>query len=190
MEKQLYCFTPDFLIKEHQKKLEAIEVILKRGCSIIQLREKGMGTGELLDFGMAVKKLAQKYNAFFIVNDSIEIAQKLDADGVHLGQKDDSVIKARAVLKDKIIGLSVTTYDDFIKSKTYDLDYIGVGPIFPTKTKNVKQYVSLKLLKRMVKEKTVPIAVIGGIDFQKMEELKRYDISLFCMISYLYKNLN
>lgn len=184
---RLYCLTPDFLIKDKEKKLEAIENVLYNGCPIIQLREKDMPNDELFEFGKEVKSLARKYHSFFIVNDSIELAKKLNADGVHLGQSDDPVIEARKILKNKIIGLSITTYEEFLNSKDYDIDYIGVGPIFPTKTKKVEQYVSMDLLKKIIKEKNVPIAVIGGIDFDNMEELLKYDIDMFCMISALYK---
>ena len=185
---QIYCFTPDFLIQDKKKKLTAIEKILNKGYSIIQLREKNMGKEELIDFGYKVKELAKKYNTFLIVNDSVELALKLDADGVHLGQTDFSVLEARKKMKDKLVGLSITTYEEFLESKNYDLDYIGVGPIFPTKTKKVDRYASIELLERITRETSLPVAVIGGIDLNNMKKLSKYNIQMYCMISAMYNN--
>ena len=146
--------------------LEFIELCLKAGVTCVQLREKSLLHEDLLDFGNSLKSLLDLYKVPLIVNDDIDLCIKLSAFGVHLGQADTEVTKARSALgQDKIIGLSVNTIQQIQKSLTLPIDYIGVGAIFPTHNKpDVETIWGLSGLRQASLLSSHPIVAIGGID--------------------------
>jgi thiamine-phosphate pyrophosphorylase len=146
--------------------LNFIEVCIKAGITCVQLREKSLPKKDLLDFGNSLKCLLDLYNVPLIVNDDIDLCIKLSAFGVHLGQSDTDVTKARSALgTDKIIGLSVNTIEQIQNSLTLPIDYIGVGAIFPTHNKpDVETIWGLNGLKDAYLISSHPIVAIGGID--------------------------
>ncbi len=146
--------------------LEFIEVCLKEGITCVQLREKSSPCEDLLDFGSSLKHLLDLYNVPLIVNDDIDLCIKLSAFGVHLGQSDTEVTKARSALgADRIIGLSVNTIKQIQNSLTFPIDYIGVGAIFPTYNKpDVKTIWGLSGLRQASLVSSHSIVAIGGID--------------------------
>ncbi|PPE05359.1 thiamine phosphate synthase [Holospora curviuscula] len=146
--------------------LEFIEACLKGGVTCVQLREKSLLHEDLLYFGSALKRLMDVYNVPLIVNDDIDLCIKLRAFGVHLGQADTEITKARSVLgSDKIIGLSVNTMVHIQNSLTLPIDYIGVGAIFPTNNKpNIETIWGLDGLNHAFLVSSRPIVAIGGID--------------------------
>ena len=146
--------------------LEFIEVCLKAGITCVQLREKSLPGEDLLDFGSSLKRLLDLYNVPLIVNDDIDLCIKLKACGVHLGQSDTEVTKARSALgTDKIIGLSVNTIEQIQSSLTLAIDYIGVGAIFPTNNKpDVETIWGLGGLNQASLVSSRTIVAIGGID--------------------------
>lgn len=146
--------------------LEFIEVCLKAGITCVQLREKSLPVEDLLDFGSSLKRLLDLYNVPLMVNDDIDLCIKLSAFGVHLGQSDTEVTKARSALgTDKIIGLSVNTIEQIQNSLTLPIDYIGVGAIFPTHNKpDVETIWGLRDLSQASLVSSHPIVAIGGID--------------------------
>ncbi|AFJ42904.1 thiamine phosphate synthase [Francisella orientalis] len=146
--------------------LECIEVCLKAGITCVQLREKSLPGEDLLDFGSSLKRLLDLYNVPLIVNDNVDLCIKLSAFGVHLGQSDTTIEKARSILgADKIIGLSVNTIEQIQNSRTLPIDYIGVGAIFPTNNKpDVETIWGLSGLRQASLIPSHPIIAIGGID--------------------------
>lgn len=146
--------------------LSFIETCIKNGVDAVQLREKNMSQAELLTFGRAVKKRLKPYNVSLIVNDNIKLCLALDADGIHLGQKDESAKRARKILgPDKLIGLSVETLEHIQKANSLLINYIGVGTIYATENKkNVATTWGIDGLKKAQENSIHPVIAIGGIN--------------------------
>ena len=177
----------------NNKKLEqVVEEALRGGITSFQFREKG--DGALVGFqkeelAREIQKLCKLYQVPFIINDYIEHAIKLDAEGVHVGQGDGDVEKIRRLLPDKIIGLSVGNEEELRESKIEFVDYIGVGPVHSTISKNdaggAIGYKGLKKMRKLAPE--IPIVAIGGI---KKEDIKNIavigveGVSIISAISY------
>ncbi len=149
-----------------ERYLNFIAKCAKGGITSVQLREKTLTPKELEHFSFKLKNLLDIYQIPLIVNDNIELSAKLNANGVHLGQSDTSITKARAILgPNKIIGLSVNTIEQVQNSNNQPVDYIGVGTIFPTNNKNDVQTIwGLDNLKQASLIASHPIVAIGGID--------------------------
>ncbi|CAM0117806.1 thiamine phosphate synthase [Rhabdochlamydiaceae symbiont of Dictyostelium giganteum] len=146
--------------------LELIESYVKSGVTSVQLREKSLSKEELLSFGTSLKNLLDLYHIPLIINDHIDLCLKLNASGVHLGQSDEEILRARAILgPDKIIGLSVNTVVQVKEANLLPLSYIGVGAIFPTISKlNVETIWGLKGLREVAAIALHPIVALGGIN--------------------------
>lgn len=151
--------------------LDFIQVCLSHGVDAVQLREKNLTPNELLTFGKALKQLLSIYRIPLIVNDNIKLCLALNADGVHLGQQDESCLRARKILgPDKLIGLSVDTLAQVEKANHYPINYIGVGAIFPTQNKNnVTTTWGIDGLKSVHACTKHPIIAIGGIQEENIK---------------------
>lgn len=155
--------------------LNRLESAIKGGVSIIQLREKTLSMREFYELALKVKKLTKTYKIPLIINDRLDIALALDADGVHLGQEDLDVSIARKLLgKEKIIGLSLKKLEqlDFIKGA----NYLGCGAIKPTPTKD-SEVLSLEILRQIIVLSNLPVVAIGGIDESVVSELRGINLS-------------
>jgi len=152
---------------------ESVEQAIKGGVTVVQLREKDISTLEFLKLARRVKQITQQNNVPLIINDRIDIALAIGADGVHLGQSDMPCRIARLLLgKNKIIGVSATTLEEAIQAQKDGANYIGVGAIFPTSTKSDAKYVSTEELRRIREAVgTLPIVAIGGINENNIPEL-------------------
>ena len=115
--------------------LKVADSALRGGADIIQLRDKSSDDRSLLQYAKALEGLTKRYNRFLIINDRVDIARLIGADGVHLGQEDVPVEEARKILKRKIIGISTHSVEQAKKAERKGADYIGIGPIYRTKTK-------------------------------------------------------
>ena len=146
--------------------LEFIEACLKAGITCVQLREKTLHGEELFHFGCSLKHLLNFYHVPLIVNDDVNLCLALNAFGLHLGQSDTHVSKARMALgAEKIIGLSVNSIEHIQNSRTLPIDYIGVGAIFPTHNKpNIETLWGLDGLAHVSTFSPYPLIAIGGID--------------------------
>lgn len=152
-----------------KEPLETLEKALQTGISCFQFREKGEGclTGAAYEaFAFACQKLCKAYNVPFIVNDDIELALKMDADGIHVGQDDVIITEFRTLAKDKIVGVSVHNEQELAQAVRNGADYVGIGPIYPTKSKHdAKPPAGLDFLRTASKQYPhFPIVGIGGID--------------------------
>jgi len=145
---------------------------LEAGIDIIQFRIKNTPFEKALDTGKAIKNLLKGREALFIVNDDVGLALSLDSDGIHLGQSDTPPEKARAILgRKKIIGLSTHSVSQMKLAAKKDIDYISVGPVFPTPTKPDYEAVGLELVKIAANQIHIPFVAIGGIDESNIKEV-------------------
>ncbi len=170
--------------QDEEKFLKIIEDAIKGGVTIVQLREKTSGTLDFYNLAVRVKKITQKYNVPLIINDRIDIALAIDADGVHVGQSDIPAKIARSMIgEDKILGVSAATIKEAAKAQLDSTDYIGVGAVYPTNTKDDASAVSKKELKEIVESVNIPVVAIGGITQENVCELRDSGISGISVVS-------
>ncbi|KRQ87631.1 Thiamine-phosphate synthase [Caloramator mitchellensis] len=152
--------------------LECIEEALKGGVSILQLREKKISSLEFYDLALDAKKLTEKYDVPLIINDRVDIALAIDADGVHVGQEDLPVKVVRKIIGDaKILGVSVTNLEEAKRAIEDGADYLGVGAVFPTVTKKDANFTGIELLREIREKYSIPVVAIGGINEGNIEKL-------------------
>ncbi len=143
----------------------AVKALLRGGIRIVQLRDKEMSSRRYYETACELKKLCDKYNALFIVNDRVDIAMAAGADGVHLGQDDMPLAYARKILGPEfILGVSTSSIEQAMAAQENGADYIGFGPIFRTTTKDAGRSIGLQPLKDVRAKLKLPIAAIGGIN--------------------------
>ena len=169
-----------------------VEDALKGGITLFQFREKGEGAlegKEKVELAIKLQDLCKKYNVPFIINDDIELALEIDADGVHVGQDDLGVDEIRKLMPNKIIGLSIGNEEEFKQSKVEYVDYVGVGPVYVTQSKDdagsAIGYEGLELMRRLLPH--MPLVAIGGIQTQHIRDIMKTDvdgISIISAISY------
>lgn len=174
MNYDLYIIT-DQRISHGKSHLEVAEAALAGGATVIQFRDKEMKDSEAVVACREIYKLTKKKGVSFIVNDRVEVAKAVDADGVHLGQEDMSFSSARKILgKEKIIGISVETVEQALKAVEGGADYLGIGPIYPTATKpDAGKALGIARLKEIRESVNIPIVTIGGINENNLEEVLR-----------------
>ena len=167
---------------------EIVRMLLDGGASLIQLRDKEASGRELLDQAIACLKLTREAGATLIINDRVDVALTAGADGVHLGQDDLSVDEAREILgKDKIIGVSTHSIDQFRAALETSANYIAIGPIFPQLTKeNPAPVVGLEMVREARKLTDRPLVAIGGINLGRAPEVIEAGADCVAVISALY----
>ena len=166
---------------------QAVSAALSGGASIIQLREKSLCHEDFLQEAREIKALCHDFSVPFIVNDNLEIALACDADGVHIGQDDMSVSEARALLgPDKILGVSAQTVAQAKAAEAAGADYLGVGAVFPTGSKDDAIAVSRDELKNICHAVNIPVVAIGGITVENLPDLDHCDLSGFAVISAIF----
>jgi len=169
-EINLYFITDSKLTKKDI--LDDVKAAIKAGVKIIQYREKEKTTRLMFEEAKQIKKLCDQNNTILIINDRIDICNAIDADGVHLGNDDMSYEETRKLLKNKIIGLTIHNVEEAIEAEKLGADYIGVSPIFETKTKlDAGPAAGLKLIEDVKKAVTIPQVAIGGINLENIEEV-------------------
>ena len=152
--------------------LDAVEAALQGGLTLVQYRDKGADDNIRLAQAQQLCQLCHQYGALFIVNDRVDLALAVDADGVHLGQQDIPIALAREVLGfQKIVGRSTTNPDEMAAAIAEGADYIGVGPVYATPTKPDKKPAGLEYLKYATAKCPIPWYAIGGIDVSNLHEV-------------------
>ncbi|HHT9111869.1 MAG: thiamine phosphate synthase [Planctomycetes bacterium] len=152
--------------------LETLQEVIKGGADAVQLREKTMSDGEFLALAKEFRRITSQSKILFIVNDRAEIAKKVDADGLHIGQSDLTIHCARKIIGyDRILGVSTHTIVQARKAQLEGADYISVGPLFPTITKDYEPPVGLDYLKEVKREITIPFVAIGAINHENLNEI-------------------
>lgn len=168
-----------------------IEDIIKAGATCIQLREKDISFYEFLEIAREIKAVTDKYRVPFLINDNVEVALAVDADGVHVGQNDDEITVAREKLGiDKIIGVSAHTVEEALIAQENGADYIGVGAVFSTSTKLDANTVPMDVLEDISEAVDIPVVAIGGINKKNILELSQSGIHGVALISAIFSQKN
>ena len=165
--------------------VNVMEEAIQGGADIIQLRDKKSSKLEVLQKARALRELTKKHGVAFIVNDHIDVALTVDADGIHLGQDDLPLIEARKIVgPNKIIGISTHAIEEAREAERNGADYIGVGPIFATKSKeDVTAPVSTNYIKQVIQEIKIPFVAIGGIKLHNVDKVLQAGATRICAIS-------
>lgn len=167
----LYFVTSRVMSNGHST-LDIVKHALAGGVKLVQLREKDLSSGQLTELAHEVRKLTSAAGALLIINDRLDIAQAVGADGVHLGQDDFPVAEARKMCPDMIIGSSSHNEEEAIEACANGASYVNIGPLFPTKTKEWNDdYLGLEGLRRIAAVMTVPFTVMGGIKKRHIKDL-------------------
>ena len=170
---------------------EVVKESLDGGATFIQLREKNLDQEHFLEEAKELKKLCVEYKVPFVINDNVDIALEIDADGVHVGQSDMEAGDVRAKLgPDKIIGVSAQTVEQAVLAEKRGADYLGVGAVFPTGSKDDAVDVSHEMLKDICEAVSIPVIAIGGITVDNTPDLAGTGICGIAVISAIYAQEN
>ena len=186
-KKFVYLISPLKIKKTFYSEL--IKVLQQKKVSFFQLRLKKENFHQKFVIGQRIKKICKRFNVKFLINDDVYLVKKLNADGCHLGQKDMSIIEARKLIGNKIIGItchnSMRLAKIAIKNKA---TYIAFGAFNSSKTKNVKYRASKNLLKKAKKISKIPIVAIGGINFNNYKKLLLNKANFLAISGYIWNN--
>ena len=170
LDLSLYLVTDNS--EDIEKFLTTIEEGIKGGVTVVQIREKTADTLDFYNLALKVKEITAKYNVPLIINDRVDIALAIDADGVHVGQSDMPCDVTRKLIgEDKILGVSAATIEEAQKAQKDGADYIGTGAVFPTATKDDAPSVTKTELKEIVQSISIPVVAIGGINLENASQL-------------------
>lgn len=182
----LYAVTDQTFGKSQPLEAQVKEA-LEAGITFLQLREKELEDENFLNEAIRMKSLANDYRVPFVINDNVDIAKECDADGVHIGQNDMEIAKAREILgSDKIIGVSVQTVEQAKLAQSQGADYLGVGAVFTTSTKQDAKSVSYNTLKQICESVSIPVVAIGGISVDNIKKLEGTKISGVAVVSAIF----
>ena len=186
-KKFIYLISPTKINKSFYQDLT--EILKEKKVSFFQLRLKKESFKKKFIIGRKIQKICKKFNVKFLINDDVQLAKKLNADGCHLGQKDINILEARKIIGNKIIGItchnSIKLAKIAIKNKA---DYLAFGAFNLSKTKKVKYKASISLLKKAQKITNTPIVVIGGINFNNYKNLLLNKANFLAISGYIWKN--
>lgn len=166
---------------------DVVEQSLMGGVDMVQLREKNLDFNSFLESAIKIKKLTEKYNVPLIINDNIEVCRQSNADGVHIGQGDTPLSKARKILgKDKIIGVTAKTIQQALEAQLNGADYLGVGAMFGSTTKKDAIPLTFQQLADIRKSVTIPIVAIGGINANNIDKFANTNVDGIAVVSAVY----
>jgi len=174
-----------------EKFLKTIEEAIKGGASVVQIREKTADTLDFYNLALKVKEITEKHDVPLIINDRVDVALAVDAEGVHVGQSDMPCDVTRALVgSDKIVGVSAATIEEARKAERDGADYIGTGAVFPTATKDDAPKITKKDLKEIVESISIPVVAIGGITLNNAHELNDTGIAGLSVVSAIMSSEN
>ena len=166
---------------------QQVEGVLKGGATMVQLREKHLSREQFRAEALEIKAICQRYGVPFLINDDVDLALEVDADGVHVGQQDMSPRQARAILgPDGIVGVSAHTVEEARAAQAEGADYLGVGAVFATGTKANTTPVGYELLKEICAAVDIPVVAIGGVGRDNLSSLAGSGIRGVAVVSALY----
>lgn len=169
---------------------DAVEVAIRGGVTMVQLREKSLEVTDRRLFLSEAEELARicrKYGVPFIVNDDVEVALESRADGVHLGQDDTDAREARRILgNDAVIGVTARSVDEAVAAETAGADYIGVGAVFGTATKMNTRHIGVEGLRAITSAVHTPAVAIGGVNISNIDKLKDSGASGVAVVSAIF----
>ena len=168
--------------------LKKVEDALRGGVTMLQIREKDKTTRDYIELAAKTHEIAKKYNVPLIIDDRVDVAMAVDAEGVHLGQSDMQVDKARKILGEKkIIGATTKTVPQALEAYQNGADYLGVGAIYPTTTKVKTVLTSVDTLTDICNSVPIPANAIGGLNRNNIDVLKNAPIAGICVVSAIMK---
>lgn len=171
-------------MSEGRSTLEIIEAALRGGIRLVQLREKDLSREEYLALASEARELTSRANAILMMNDYIDVALEVNADGVHLGQDDMDIDEARKLGPDLIIGSSTHNIEEAVEAEALGASYINIGPIFPTNTKLwTDDYLGLELLTEISSHVNIPFTVMGGIKEHHIPDLKSVGANTIALVT-------
>lgn len=179
---KLYAILDKDVLK-NRDILEVAKDVFRGGADIIQLRDKISSDSEFLKCAKALRNMTRRYRRMFIINDRVDIARIVGADGIHLGQNDMPIKDARKIVGKKIIGISTHSLKEARAAKSSGADYIGIGPIFKSKTREKLIPIGLSVLKTVNKNIDIPVFAIGGISLNNINEVKKIGVNRVAVIS-------
>ena len=183
----LYAVTDRMWLKPGETLLDVCKDVLDNGATFLQIREKDLNEADFEAEAQALKTLCAKYHVPFVVNDSVEIALDIDADGVHVGQSDIKGRDIRAMIGDeKILGISAGTVAEAVAAEKAGADYIGVGAVFGTSTKKNARNLSIEQLKEIKAAVSIPVVAIGGISASNLMELAGSNVDGVAVVSAIF----
>ncbi len=174
-----------------EKFLKTIEESIRGGVSVVQIREKTADTLDFYNLALKVKEITSRYDVPLIINDRVDVALAIDADGVHVGQSDmPCEVTRKLVGPNKIVGVSAATIEEAKKAEKDGADYIGTGAVFPTATKDDAPKITKKELKEVADSINIPVVAIGGITLENAHELKDTGIKGLSVVSAIMSSQN
>lgn len=185
--KGLYAITDENLIAE-ENFTQIIESALQGGTKIIQYRDKSVNQQKRFQQASLVNSLCKQYQAAFIINDDVELARAVNADGVHLGKDDASLTQARQTLGDNAI-IGVSCYNDLslaIKAENNTADYVAFGAIFSSPTKPHANIAGLDIISQAKQQLSIPVCTIGGITHKNIQQVIQHGADMTAVISSLF----
>ena len=166
---------------------DVVRESLDGGVTFLQLREKDLDDASFYEEAVKLQEMAKEYGVPFVVNDNVEIAVRMNADGVHVGQSDMEAGDVRALIgPDKILGVSAQTVEQAVLAEKRGADYLGVGAVFPTGSKDDAVEVTHETLKEICDAVSIPVVAIGGITYENIHELAGTGICGIAVISAIY----
>ena len=182
----LYAVTDRSWLGEHTL-YEQVEAAIRGGATFVQLREKKLDQESFLAEAREIQALSRRHGVPFVINDNVEIAREIGADGVHVGQSDMKARDVRSILgQDKIIGVSAQTVEQALLAQEQGADYLGVGAVFPTGSKDDAVEVDHQVLARICQAVDIPVIAIGGITADNVVSLKGSGICGIAVISAIF----
>ena len=184
----LYAVTDRMWLKDGEGLTDVCRKVLENGATFLQIREKDLDENTFEQEAEALKELCASYRVPYVVNDSVEIAMDIDADGVHVGQSDIKGRDIRAMIgPDKILGISAGTVEEAQAAEKAGADYIGVGAVFGTSTKKNARNLSLEKLQEISSSVSIPVVAIGGINASNLMELAGSGVDGVAVVSAIFQ---
>jgi thiamine-phosphate pyrophosphorylase len=180
-ELQLYVVTDER--PDGEQLLPIVRAAIAGGATAIQLRRKQELGRRFVELGRAIRAITRESGVLFFVNDRVDVALLVDADGVHLGQDDIPCRDARHLMGDRIIGISAETVAEAVQAERDGADYLGVGAVFPTQSKPDAGYTGLDGLRQIVQAVQIPVVAIGGIQHSNMESVMQTGAAGIAVVS-------
>ena len=183
----LYAVTDQSWLKEGQTLLSVCEDVLNNGATFLQIREKDLDANSFEAEAAKLKALCARHKVPYVVNDSVEIALAIDADGVHVGQSDIKGRHIRSMIgPERILGISAGTVEEALAAEHAGADYIGVGAVFGTSTKKNARNLSVEKLKEISSAVSIPVVAIGGINSKNLMELRGSGVDGVAVVSAIF----
>lgn len=181
-------FITDSTNYSEEEFLYRVEEALKGGVTLMQLREKNKSTREYIELAEKVHEIAKRYNVPLIIDDRVDVALAIDAEGVHVGASDMPIATARKLMgEDKIVGATAKTVPWAKEAYEQGADYLGVGAIYPTTTKVITVLTAPETLNDICQEVPIPVNAIGGLNKDNIDILKGIPVDGICVVSAIMK---